>query len=66
MKYYCTGFVLFLITSCAQLLTPESNLPFDHFTGDFEDSSLTKFIGLIPYQENAVIVNRLSGKYCSN
>lgn len=57
-RLFCVPLVTVVLAySCAQLPTPEPNQEFDHFTGDFEDSSLSKFIGLIPYPENAVIVN---------
>lgn len=49
--------IFLLIGSCARLPTPEPDQSFDHFVGDFEDSSLTKFHGLIPFADNAVIVN---------
>lgn len=47
----------FGLLTCAKLPTPEPGQTFDHFVGDFEDSSLTKFHGLIPNAINATIVS---------
>ena len=44
------------LLSCGKVPTPEPNQSFDHFVGDFEDSSLVKFHLLVPNDTNATII----------
>jgi hypothetical protein len=57
LSFLLSGSFLVLIISCAKLPSPEPGQEFEHFTGDFEDSSIASFHGLIPYPENVVIVS---------